>query len=294
VHCFSRYTPIAIPLRLRRRIRRALSSAVRATAVGALGLTASLPACGSGSHPAEAGASTASADTTVPLPPPFLGHWSLNDGTGQTAHDTSGQGLDGVLGSSPGVDPNDPTWSNDGPSLTFAPGTYVHAPGGGGIQTQHVGVELWLKDAGGSATSYALSVGPAGVAIAYGVLAGAGRVAFAVNAGPLNLGNFAAQLHQDAEFVHSFLSDPAIWQNNQTAPTSLTGGAYVADNGNHVGMAIEPATGSCATPPRAFWSDLLNRWAADLFTVRNGYEVAGGTMAGVLGNIIDFISELPG
>ena len=47
-----------------------------------------------------------------PAPPnwPLVGWWPLNEGRGQTAYDWSGKGNHGQLGSTAGVDANDPTW----------------------------------------------------------------------------------------------------------------------------------------------------------------------------------------
>ena len=40
----------------------------------------------------------------------LFGYWRMNEGTGQTAFDLSGNGYDGQLGSTPSVDNNDPAW----------------------------------------------------------------------------------------------------------------------------------------------------------------------------------------
>jgi hypothetical protein len=45
----------------------------------------------------------------------LVGHWLLDEGYGQTAYDTSGNALDGRLGSTPEVDDRDPTRSTDLP-----------------------------------------------------------------------------------------------------------------------------------------------------------------------------------
>ena len=40
----------------------------------------------------------------------LAGWWPMYEGTGQVVHDLSGNGNNGMLGSTPGVDHNDPTW----------------------------------------------------------------------------------------------------------------------------------------------------------------------------------------
>ena len=45
----------------------------------------------------------------------LVGHWSLDDASGQVAADDSGNGLDGRLGSTTGVDARDPAWSEELP-----------------------------------------------------------------------------------------------------------------------------------------------------------------------------------
>ena len=41
---------------------------------------------------------------------PLSGYWPLNEGKGQVVRDWSGNGNHGQLGSTPGVDANDPSW----------------------------------------------------------------------------------------------------------------------------------------------------------------------------------------
>ncbi|HEY1365646.1 MAG TPA: LamG domain-containing protein [Gaiellaceae bacterium] len=53
-----------------------------------------------------AGVLAASASAASPL----VGYWPLIEGSGQVVHDLSGNGNNGQLGSTAGVDANDPTW----------------------------------------------------------------------------------------------------------------------------------------------------------------------------------------
>ena len=41
----------------------------------------------------------------------LVGHWTFDEGSDQTAADSSGNGNDGTLGSSAGADANDPSWA---------------------------------------------------------------------------------------------------------------------------------------------------------------------------------------
>jgi hypothetical protein len=52
-----------------------------------------------------------------PLPPGpnIIGLWYLDEGSGQSAVDSSGYIRNGTLGSTAGVDGNDPVWSSDHP-----------------------------------------------------------------------------------------------------------------------------------------------------------------------------------
>jgi hypothetical protein len=42
--------------------------------------------------------------------PGLVGYWTLDEGSGQTAHDSTLNHNDGQLGSTPGADPDDPSW----------------------------------------------------------------------------------------------------------------------------------------------------------------------------------------
>jgi len=42
--------------------------------------------------------------------PGLVGYWKFNEGSGQTAYDSTLNSNDGQLGSTPGVDPSDPAW----------------------------------------------------------------------------------------------------------------------------------------------------------------------------------------
>jgi Concanavalin A-like lectin/glucanases superfamily len=89
--------------------------------------------------------SAASAST---LSLPLVGWWPMNEGSGQTVYDWSGQGNNGMLGSTPGVDANDPSWIRGvflGSALNFAGGDYVTIPSPTALQQQKLTVAAWVR-----------------------------------------------------------------------------------------------------------------------------------------------------
>ena len=63
--------------------------------------------------------------TTGPAGAALVGLWQLNEGTGLIINDSSGNGLNGYLGSSPSGTFYDPTWSTNGSPLGAASGVVV-------------------------------------------------------------------------------------------------------------------------------------------------------------------------
>lgn len=49
--------------------------------------------------------------------PGLVGYWRFDEGTGQVVRDATGMGNDGTLGTTPGVDPWDPTWTTNAPVI---------------------------------------------------------------------------------------------------------------------------------------------------------------------------------
>lgn len=56
----------------------------------------------------------------------LIAEYRFDDGSGQILHDYSGNGFNGQLGSTTGVDTNDPTWNGQG--LSFTTDDYVKLP----------------------------------------------------------------------------------------------------------------------------------------------------------------------
>src|ERR1700754_3912893 len=80
---------------------------------------------------------------------PLVGWWPMNEGSGQTVHDWSGHGNNGVLGSTPGVDANDPTWVKAvffGPALNFhGLNDFVSIPSSSSLEPQRLTVDAWVR-----------------------------------------------------------------------------------------------------------------------------------------------------
>ena len=82
--------------------------------------------------------------------PNLLAHWTLDDGIGQVAGDTSGLGNDGQLGALGVPDGADPTWvsgHDGGSALSFDGASYVTVPDTGVLEPQHIAVDAWVRSA---------------------------------------------------------------------------------------------------------------------------------------------------
>jgi hypothetical protein len=80
---------------------------------------------------------------------PLVGWWPMNEGTGQVVRDWSGHGSNGVLGNSPGVDSQDPTWIRGvflGSALRFDGGDLVQIPDSPGLNVSKVTVAAWVRN----------------------------------------------------------------------------------------------------------------------------------------------------
>jgi len=76
-------------------------------------------------------------------------YWKLDENTGQYANDSSLNGYNGTLGSTPGVDANDPTWvqAKSGSGLLFnGVNSYLDLSAvGNAFKIQPITVELWVR-----------------------------------------------------------------------------------------------------------------------------------------------------
>ena len=76
------------------------------------------------------------------------GWWPLNEGRGQTVYDWSGYRNHGTLGSTPGVDANDPSWIKGifwGSALNFGGDDFVQIPSSNALQPQKFTISLWTR-----------------------------------------------------------------------------------------------------------------------------------------------------
>ena len=83
--------------------------------------------------------------------PTLVAHWSLDEGIGQVAGDSSGQANGGQLGALATPDAADPTWvrgHDGGNALSFDGSDYVTVPDTGVLEPQHIAVDAWVRGAG--------------------------------------------------------------------------------------------------------------------------------------------------
>jgi Concanavalin A-like lectin/glucanases superfamily len=81
---------------------------------------------------------------------PLAGWWPMNEGDGQTVYDWSGNRNHGTLGTTPGVDDNDPTWTEglfgrSGRALAFGDDDIVSIPADRSLEPRRLTVSAWLR-----------------------------------------------------------------------------------------------------------------------------------------------------
>jgi len=80
---------------------------------------------------------------------PLSGYWPLNEGRGQVVRDWSGNGNHGQLGSTPGVDANDPSWIKGAffwsYGLHFSGNQFVNIPDSNDLEPQQLTVSTWFR-----------------------------------------------------------------------------------------------------------------------------------------------------
>lgn len=110
---------------------------------------------------------------------PLMGWWPMNEGSGQTVRDWSGRGNHGFLGSTTGVDDNDPSWIRGvflGSALRFGGGDYVTIPGSRILEPAQLTVGSWVRGEGSPGQyKYVMSKGSVACdASSYGLYTGEG------------------------------------------------------------------------------------------------------------------------
>jgi Concanavalin A-like lectin/glucanases superfamily len=76
------------------------------------------------------------------------GWWPMYEGSGQVVHDLSGKGNNGQLGSTPGVDDNDPTWIKGflfGSALHFDGRDFVRIADSSSLEPSNLTISAWVR-----------------------------------------------------------------------------------------------------------------------------------------------------
>jgi hypothetical protein len=81
---------------------------------------------------------------------PLAGWWPMNEGSGQTVYDWSGNRNHGTLGSTPGVDSSDPAWTQGlfggaGRALAFDDNDFVSIANDRSLEPRRLTVSAWLR-----------------------------------------------------------------------------------------------------------------------------------------------------
>jgi hypothetical protein len=160
---------------------------------GAVWVTAALLLAAIAASPARADGSAAS----------LRAYWPLDERSGQVAHDLSGNGNDGRLGSMPGVDASDPGWVDGhvGGALDFDGDDYIQVPDSPSLRTPPtLTVTTFFRGAGSPGDwRYIVSKGSLGCrAASYGLYSGPN-------------GGLGFYISTDAGFVVSPLARRRVW-----------------------------------------------------------------------------------
>ena len=111
---------------------------------------------------------------------PLAGWWPMNEGSGQTVYDWSGNGNHGTLGLTPDVDANDPTWTQGvlgaGRALAFDNEDIVTVPRSPSLEPKRMTVSSWFRgpEPPGSYRYIVAKGGEACEAASYGLYSGRG------------------------------------------------------------------------------------------------------------------------
>jgi hypothetical protein len=176
---------------------------------------------------------------------PLVGWWPMNEGSGQIVHDYSGRGNNGQLGSTSGVDDNDPTWIkgifNFGSALRFDGNDFVQIPDSTSLEPAKLTVAAWFRGTSSpGAFKYIVSKGATACdSGSYGLYTGDnGGIAFYVGNGT-------------QAFVRSPQASPSVWDGNWHNAAGTFDGSTVRlfIDGQEVGSGTPASSGPVYNPP---------------------------------------------
>jgi hypothetical protein len=199
------------------------------------------------------------------------GWWPMYEGSGQIVHDLSGKGNNGVLGTTPGPDANDPSWIRGllfGSALRFDGDDVVRIADAPSLDSPRLTVSAWVRNSGSPGRArYVISKGASGCEEAgYALYTGEdGGLRFYVQ-DPSN----GAQL-----LVTSSVAPEAIWNGKWHHVAGTFDGATVklfVDGKLIPGSTTFPASGNTPQTGDVGWGDFLG--SCDLFYTGDIDEVA--------------------
>jgi hypothetical protein len=171
---------------------------------------------------------------------PLVGWWPMNEGSGQTVRDWSGHGNNGTLGSSAGVDAQDPSWIPGvffGSALRFDGNDLVQIPDAPSLDPQQITVAAWFR---GSASP--------------------GENRYIVAKGSVQCDHSSYGLYTSSNGGMAFyIADSATWHRSPEAPASVWDGKWHNAAGTYDGSTIrlfidgvEVGNGTPNTTPIAY------------------------------------------
>jgi hypothetical protein len=193
---------------------------------------------------------------------PLVGWWPMNEGSGQVVHDWSGHGNNGTLGSTSGVDDNDPSWIPGvfaGSALRFDGNDFVQIPDSHSLEPNKLTVSAWFRGTSfPGAFKYIVSKGATDCASAsYGLYTpDDGGIAFYVGDGT-------------QQFAKSPSAPVTVWDGKWHNAAGTFDGSTVRlfIDGVEVGHGTSSTSGPKYNPPDGGGSIGAFRGSCDLYLV---------------------------
>ncbi len=175
---------------------------------------------------------------------PLVGWWPMNEGSGQVVRDWSGHGNNGQLGSTSGVDANDPSWIPgvfSGSALRFDGNDLVKIPDSTSLEPTKVTVAAWIRGTSSPGQfRYIVGKGATGCASgSYGLYSSEnGGVAFYIGDG-------------SQQFVRSPEAPTSVWDGKWHHAAGTFDGTTVRlfIDGQQIGNGTPSNTGIAYNPP---------------------------------------------